>query len=100
MKVFLHNSILQTGSSKFLLKVYFGVYNSNIVKSYGTKLDPDSATYYIWGLIIFIKLLFALLSVLPRGRNNNLIFKEIGWLYAFNTLLLIGYFILTSFTKN
>ena len=60
----------------------------DIVKIWNVPVTPSGVTFAIWGIIYLFLTGFAVYQALPASwatsRNNDLIFGQIGWLFAIN----------------
>merc|ERR1712046_175788 len=60
-----------------------------------TVVSPASAAFAIWGLIYTLMIIFVVYQALPAswvpGRDDDLIFKQIGWIFPINMMMCVGW---------
>tara|TARA_B110000285_G_C14689660_1_gene408466 strand:- start:93 stop:554 length:462 start_codon:yes stop_codon:yes gene_type:complete len=58
---------------------------------YDSKVQPSGYAFGIWGIIYFLLLIFTVYQALPSspklGRNDDLIFNKIGYVFFTNMIL-------------
>ena len=58
---------------------------------YDSKVQPSGYAFAIWGIIYFLLLIFTVYQALPSspklGRNDDLIFNKIGYVFFTNMIL-------------
>ena len=64
---------------------------NDISNFYDSKVQPSGYAFAIWGIIYTMLLIFTIYQALPSseklGRNDDLIFNKIGFIFFVNMIL-------------